>query len=283
MDSLRIGGRRLECRWIGPGPEAAPTLVLLHEGLGSVSTWRDFPDALAAETGCGALVYSRAGYGRSDATDLPRPVRFMHDEAEVLARVADEAGVREAILVGHSDGASIALIAAGRRAISGLRALVLEAPHVFAEPCGLESIARIADAYRTTDLRDRLERHHGANVDVAFWGWNRVWLDPEFRAWNIEGFLPGIEVPALVIQGEDDEYGSWAQVESIQRRSGAPVQALALPACRHAPHAERREATLAAMTRFITDALRRPEAPSTASPDRRPPATVADSIIPRLP
>lgn len=255
MDFLEIDGTRLEYRWIGPGPAEAPTIVFLHEGLGSASTWRDFPDALAAETGCGALVYSRAGYGRSDSIDLPRPVRFMHDEAEVLARVVEQARLRDVILLGHSDGASIALIAAGRRAVPGLRALVLEAPHVFAEPCGLESIARIADTYRTTNLRARLERHHGANVDTAFWGWNRVWLDPDFRAWNIEEFLPGIDVPSLVVQGETDEYGSWAHVEAIQRQSGAPVQTLALPDCGHAPHTEQRDATLAAMAGFIREVL----------------------------
>ncbi|HVH13760.1 MAG TPA: alpha/beta hydrolase [Longimicrobium sp.] len=251
MDFLEIDGTRLECRRVGPGPEEAPTIVFLHEGLGSVSRWRDIPDALAEATGCGALVYSRAGYGGSDSIDLPRPVRFMHDEAEVLSKVVERAGLREVILVGHSDGASIALIAAGRRAIPGLRALVLEAPHVFAEPCGLESIARISDTYRTTDLRARLERHHGANVDTAFWGWNRVWLDPAFRAWNIEEFLPGIRVPTLVIQGEHDEYGSWAHVESIQRLSPAPVETLAVPECGHAPHAEHRDAVLPAMADFI--------------------------------
>lgn len=260
MDFLEIDGTRLECRWIGPAPADAPTLVFLHEGLGSVSTWRDVPDALAAATGCGALVYSRAGYGQSDPVHLPRPVRFMHDEAEVLAKVARRAGLRDAILAGHSDGASIAIIAAGRRAVPGLRALVLEAPHVFAEPCGLASIARIADAYRTTSLRARLERHHGANTDVAFWGWNGVWLDPDFRAWNIEEFLPGIAVPALVVQGTSDEYGSWAHVESIQRQSGAPVQALAIPDCGHAPHAEHRDAILAAMAGFIREVLGTPGA-----------------------
>jgi pimeloyl-ACP methyl ester carboxylesterase len=255
MEFLEIGGTRMECRRVGPGPEDAPTIVFLHEGLGSVSTWRNVPDALAAATGCGALVYSRAGYGRSDAIDLPRPVRFMHDEAETLAKVVRAAGVRDVILLGHSDGASIALIAAGRRAIPGLRALVLEAPHVFAEPCGLRSIARIADTYRTTELRARLERHHGANVDTAFWGWNGVWLHPDFRAWNIEEFLPGIQVPALVVQGERDEYGSWAHVESIERRSGGPVQTRAVPDCGHAPHAEQREAVLGAMAAFIRRVL----------------------------
>jgi pimeloyl-ACP methyl ester carboxylesterase len=251
MEFLEIDGTRLECRQVGPGPEDAPTIVFLHEGLGSVSTWRDFPDALAAETGCGALVYSRAGYGQSDSVALPRPVRFMHDEAEVLAKVVARAGLGDVILLGHSDGASIALIAAGRGAIPGLRALVLEAPHVFAEPCGLESIARIADTYRTTNLRARLERHHGENTGVAFWGWNRVWLDPDFRAWNIEEFLPGIAVPALVVQGESDEYGSWAHVESIQRHSGGPVETLSIPDCGHAPHAEHRDVVLAAMAALI--------------------------------
>lgn len=250
-DFLRIDGVRLECRWIGPAPDEAPTIVFLHEGLGSVSTWRDFPDALAAATGCGALVYSRAGYGRSDPVDLPRPVRFMHDEARVLAQVVEAAGIREHVLLGHSDGASIALIAAGSATVPGLRALVLEAPHTFAEPCGLESIASIADVYRTTSLRERLARHHGDNVDVAFWGWNRVWLDPDFRAWNIEDVLPGITVPTLVLQGEDDEYGSWKHVEYIQRLSSGPVETLLLPRCGHAPHAEQRETALDAMTRFI--------------------------------
>jgi pimeloyl-ACP methyl ester carboxylesterase len=254
---LQAGGARLEARWIGPAPEAAPTLVFLHEGLGSASLWRDFPDRLAGETGCGALVYSRAGYGRSDPAPLPRPVGFMHDEAAILAEVLAEAGVREAILVGHSDGASIALIFAGSAGRAGtspiprLRGLILEAPHVFTEPHGLASIAKIGEAYRTTDLRERLARHHGANVDVAFRGWNDVWLSPEFRAWNLEAFLPAIRTPILILQGEDDEYGTWRQVEAIARQSGGPVEALALPACGHSPHRERPDLVLPAMARFV--------------------------------
>lgn len=255
MDFLQIGDTRLECRWIGPGPDESPTIVFLHEGLGSVSTWRDFPDALAAETGCGALVYSRAGYGASDSIPLPRPVRFMHDEARVLREVLSQTGIREPILLGHSDGASIALIAAGMAPIPGLRALVLEAPHVFAEPHGLESIAKIADAYRTTSLRERLARHHGANVDTAFWGWNGVWLHPDFRAWNIEDVLPGVAVPTLIVQGENDEYGTWAHVESIERLAPGPVETLRIPECGHAPHAEQRDTTLAAMSRFINKVI----------------------------
>ena len=253
---LHVGGVRLECRWTGPRPDEAPTLVFLHEGLGSVSLWRDFPDRLAAATGCGALVYSRAGYGRSDPVALPRPVRFMHDEAAVLGGVLDAAGVRDAVLVGHSDGASIALIHAGG-APARVRGVVLEAPHVFAEAPGLESIARIAETYRATDLRARLARHHGENVDVAFWGWNGVWLHPDFRAWNLEEFLPGIRAPVLIVQGEDDEYGTWAQVEAIQRQSGGPVEVLRVPRCGHAPHAEHPALVLAAMATFIRRILDR--------------------------
>ena len=247
---LRVGGARLEYRWIGPGPEEAPTIVFLHEGLGSVSTWRDFPLRMVEATGWGALVYSRAGYGRSDPVPLPRPVEFMHAEAKVLGGVLSATGVRRAVLFGHSDGASIALIHAGSRPHSAVAGLILLAPHVFVEDLSLTSIAQMAGVYRTTDLRRRLARHH-RNVDVAFWGWNRVWLDPEFRLWSIGEFLPAIRVPALVIQGEDDEYGTWAQVESIQARSGGPVDVLKLPDCGHAPHAQHPDAVIAKARHFI--------------------------------
>jgi pimeloyl-ACP methyl ester carboxylesterase len=248
---LQVEGVRLEARWAGPPPEEAPTLVFLHEGLGSTSLWRDFPDRLAAETGCGALVYSRAGYGKSDPVPLPRPVRFMHDEAAVLPKVLAAAGIRDHLLVGHSDGASISLIHAGSAPAPGLRGLILEAPHVFTEPHGLASIAKMTEVYKTTNLRERLARHHGANVDVAFRGWNDVWLDPEFKAWNIEEYLPAIRVPILILQGEDDEYGTWAQVEAIERRSGGPVESIAIPRCGHSPHREQPDITLRAMRGFV--------------------------------
>ena len=253
---LEAGGVRLESRWSGPPPESAPTLVFLHEGLGSLSQWRDFPDRLAEATGCGALIYSRAGYGKSDPIALPRPIRFMHDEATVLAGVLETAGIREAILVGHSDGASISLIYAGSDPGVDLQGLVLEAPHVFAEPSGLESIARIREAYATTDLPERLARHHGANTEIAFRGWNDVWLHPEFRAWNIEEFLASIRVPILILQGEDDEYGTWKQVEAIERQSGGPVRSVAIPECGHSPHKEQTELALREMTDFIRGLLR---------------------------
>ncbi len=176
----------------------------------------------------------------------------MHDEARhVLPRVLAAAGIADCVLVGHSDGGSIALIYAGGAPRPGLRALVLEAPHVFVEPLSVESIAAAAEAYRHGDLRARLERRHGANVDCAFWGWNRAWLDPGFLAWNIEEFLPQVTVPVLAIQGEDDPYGTLRQVEAIAAQAGGAVETLALPACGHAPHRDQEERVLAAMAAFL--------------------------------
>jgi pimeloyl-ACP methyl ester carboxylesterase len=251
---LRAGGHRLEAAWLGPGPDDAPTIVLLHEGLGSVRGWRDFPARLLAATGLGVLVYSRWGYGQSDPVSLPRPLTYMHDEALAsLPEVLDAAAVRHAILLGHSDGASIALIFAGSGLPAAQRVLgvVLEAPHVFVEDLSVQSIAAAAEAYRTTDLRDRLSRQHGDNVDGAFWGWNRAWLDPGFRAWNIEAYLPRVGVPALVIQGEGDPYGTLAQVDAIETKSGGPVSRLVLPSCGHSPHRDQPEATIEAVARFV--------------------------------
>lgn len=245
---------RLEYSWTGPPPGDAPTLVLLHEGLGCLELWREFPAALAEATGFGALTYSRAGYGRSDPVRLPRPVRYMHDEAAILGEVLASLDVREAVLVGHSDGASIAIIHAGSRPAVDVRGLVLEGAHVFAESVGLESIARVGETYRTTDLRRRLARYH-ENVDVAFVGWNRVWLDPEFRHWNIEEYLPAIEAPILVVQGEEDEYGTWKQVEAIRAGAGGPVVARSLEGVGHAPHAEEPDRVLAMMAEFLGRAV----------------------------
>lgn len=252
-ETLLAGGHRLEVAWHGPGPDAAPTLVFLHEGLGCVAMWRDFPAALAAATGCGALVYSRLGYGGSDPVPLPRPLRYMHDEGLVeLPRVLDAAGVTSAFLVGHSDGGSIALVHASTPGASPrVRGLLLEAPHVFCEDCSVRSIERARDEYERGDLRARLARHHGDNVDGAFWGWNRAWLDPGFRAWNIEEYLPAIAAPALVIQGEGDPYGTLAQVDAIEAGSGGQVERLILDRCGHSPHREQPERTLAQMADFI--------------------------------
>ena len=223
----------IESVWVGPPRSGGTELVFLHEGLGSVSAWRDVPAQIADAAGCTAFVYSREGYGTSSPVALPRPLTYMHDEAAALPTLLAAHGISRPILVGHSDGASIAIIAAG----SGLavQALVLIAPHVFVEDISVESIAKAADAYRTTDLRDKLARHH-ADVDGAFWGWNRAWLDPGFRAWNLEAFLPRISAPALVVQGAADEYGTLAQVDAIARQLAGPCEQLIVPGAGHAPH-----------------------------------------------
>ena len=246
---LVAAGHQLEHVWLGPPPERAPTLVFLHEGLGSISMWRDFPRKAAEATGCAVVVYSRRGYGRSDPVRGPRPVRYMHDEAlEVLPRLLDDLSVREPVLVGHSDGGSIAIIYAGVR--DRLKGLVAMAPHVFVEDLSVESIAQAKAAFETTDLRERLARHH-ADPEGAFRGWNDVWLHPEFRAWNIEEHLPRIACPVLAIQGFDDEYGTMAQIEAVVRQVSGPVEALRLERCGHSPHRDQPEAVLEALARFV--------------------------------
>jgi pimeloyl-ACP methyl ester carboxylesterase len=217
--------------------------------------WRDFPARAAEAVGCGALVYSRAGYGASDPVALPRPLRYMHDEAlDTLPQVLNVLDVRQAILVGHSDGGSIALIYAGSGKAERVRGLILEAPHVFTEEITLSSIAAAAESYRSGGLKTALERYHGANVDCAFWGWNQAWLDPAFRSWNIEEYLPQIRVPVLVIQGEDDQYGTLRQVEAIKQGCAGQVRSVMLADCGHSPHRAQPQLTLAALTAFLRDA-----------------------------
>ena len=262
---LDMGDHRLEYAWHGLAPEQAPTLVFLHEGLGSLSTWREFPERLAGAVGCGALVYSRRGYGGSDPAAPPRPVRFMHEEALVtLPRVLELLGVREPILVGESDGASIALIYAGSAAgASRARGLLLEAPHVFVEPVCLASIAAAVESFRSGDLRRALARHHARDVDATFRGWSEVWLDPDFRSWNIEEFLPGVRAPVLAIQGEQDPYGTLRQIETVAARCRGFVELFVLPRCGHSPHREEPDRVLGAMTRFLKREILEP--PSSGS------------------
>jgi pimeloyl-ACP methyl ester carboxylesterase len=251
--TLVAGGRRIEVLWHGPGTGDAPTLVFLHDGIGCAATWRDFPASLSRETGCGSLVYSRPGYGGSDPVALPRPLTYMHDEGFiVLPEVLDAAGVRTAFLVGHSDGGSIALIHASTpQSMPRVRGLLLEAPHVFCEEVTVRAIEEARKEYLHGDLRAKLKRYHGGNVDCAFWGWNRAWLDPGFRAWNIEDRLRAITVPVLVLQGVDDPYGTFRQVEAIERQCGGPVRRQFLVRCGHSPHRDRRERTLSAMAAFV--------------------------------
>ena len=243
-------GKRLEAAAFGPPPGAAPTIVMLHEGLGCVSLWRDFPEKLARATGWGVFAYSRAGYGQSDPVNLPRPLDYMTQEARMsLPQVLERIGFRRGILLGHSDGASIAAIYAGEHDDPRVGGLVLMAPHLFTEPGGLVAIAAARQDYEAGDLRAKLAKYH-AHADNAFWGWNAAWLDPGFTSWNIEAFVDGWRAPALLIQGVDDQYGTLAQIRAVQTRAPTAVTSLILPGCRHSPHIERPEATLEAVAGF---------------------------------
>lgn len=230
-----------------------PSIVFLHEGLGSLAMWKDFPQRVADATGCEAVVYSRAGYGRSDAARLPRTVRYMHDEGlEVLPVFLDALGIVRPILLGHSDGGSIALICAGGTP-TPLTALILMAPHVLVEDLSVASIAEAKVAWESSDLPQRLGKYH-ADAEAAFRGWNDIWLHPDFRAWNIEEYLPNIRCPILAIQGEDDQYGTMDQIERIAAQA-ADVDLLKLADCRHSPHKDQPEAVIEAVQNFVARIL----------------------------
>jgi pimeloyl-ACP methyl ester carboxylesterase len=247
---LDLGAMRLEYRMIGPRPEVAPVIVMLHEGLGCVGLWAKFPDQLAAATGAGVFVYSRAGYGRSSPVKLPRPLTFMHDEARhVLPRLLAAIGFRRGLLLGHSDGASIAAIYAGSIQDHRVRGLVLIAPHFVTEDMGIAEIARVRAAYAATDLRAKLARWHD-DVDNAFKGWNDAWLDPGFRSWSITDVLGHIRVPVLIVQGERDQYGTARQIELARQECSSPVEVALLPGVGHSPHREAPAATLRAVSGF---------------------------------
>lgn len=249
---LDIDGDRLEYLLTTPPRCAQTTLVFLHEGLGCLAMWKDFPTRVAAQTGCRALVYSRAGYGGSAPCVLPRPLTFMHEEAlKILPRVLDAASIDDAVLVGHSDGASIALINAGGTGDRRVRGLVLMAPHVFVEELTVNSIRKAKSAYQTTDLRERLSRYHGENVDHTFLGWVDAWLDEKFLAWNIEAYLANISVPILLIQGDEDNYGTLRQLQAIQAQVQVTASRLILPGCGHTPFRDCPGETLEAITAFM--------------------------------
>ncbi len=227
---IEVGGARIDHRDL-PGTE--PAVVFLHEGLGSIEQWRSFPDDVRAATGRRTVVFSRPGYGRSTPVPPPWPVTYMHEQAlVVLPAVLDRLGVERPVLVGHSDGASIALIHAGAgHAVAGL---VLMAPHVFVEDESIAGIEAARDAYEPT-LRARLAKYHD-DVDATFWGWNRAWLAPEFRSWNIESFLPGIDAPVLALQGTDDEYGTLAQLDAIASGTAGPAECVVMEGEGHVLH-----------------------------------------------
>jgi pimeloyl-ACP methyl ester carboxylesterase len=249
MPFIEIENRQIEYRTI-PGDGHKPWLVFLHEGLGSVSLWRDFPDKVARRLGCRALIYSRYGYGKSDGISGPRTITFMHDEANtVLPKLCAAFQISAPILIGHSDGASIALIRAADVS-ANIPALVLMAPHVFVEPVSVASIARITETFETTDLRQRLSRHH-ERVDDAFMGWSRIWLSPAFRSWSLANEAQRLECPILLIQGTDDEYGTLAQIDAIEQIAKGPTQRVVLSPCGHAPHREQETAVMDAISGFF--------------------------------
>ena len=253
---LDLPPQRLEYRMIGPRPDAAPTIVMLHEGLGCVGLWGAFPEQLAAATGAGVFVYSRAGYGNSSPAALPRPLSFMDEEAlDVLPRVLAAIGFQRGILFGHSDGASIATIYAGSVQDHRVRGLVLMAPHFFTEAMGLTEIRRAGEAFAAGILRDKLKRWH-ADVDGAFRSWIEPWLNPNFQKWDITEALGYIRVPILILQGAEDQYGTLKQVDAAKEECFCPVEVAILPGARHSPHRDAPVATLDAVAGFTNRLLR---------------------------
>jgi pimeloyl-ACP methyl ester carboxylesterase len=251
MDHVVVDGARLEARWWQPAePPGGVPLVLLHEGLGSVSTWRDFPARLAGRSGRAVFAYSRRGHGRSEARGSGLAIRFMHDEAAALPRVLDAAGVDRAVLVGHSDGGSIALLAAAA-APARVAALVVEAPHLFVEERSVASIRAIRDRYvRDPPLRARLAAHH-LHVDEVFYAWSDIWLSDDFRSWTIGDEVRRVVCPVLALQGLDDEYGTPAQVQAIRRLAAGLVSVSLIQKCGHSPHRDHPQTVLDQLSAFI--------------------------------
>ncbi|HVX75254.1 MAG TPA: alpha/beta hydrolase [Bradyrhizobium sp.] len=262
--TLRVGDAELEYRMIGPQPDDAPTIVMLHEGLGSVGLWGDFPAKLQAATGAGVFAYSRAGYGASTAAKLPRPADYMHVEAlEVLPQLLDAIGFRRGMLLGHSDGASIAAIYAGGRQDHRVQGVLLIAPHFVVENISLASIGAIREAYEGTDLRTKLARWH-QDVDNAFYGWNDAWLAPEFRNWDISEYLAYVRVPLAIVQGTADQYGTSRQIEIAQQECYCPLDVTMITGAGHAPFRETPGPALAAIAGFANAVLRDGVPPGTS-------------------
>jgi pimeloyl-ACP methyl ester carboxylesterase len=254
---IHVQGQRLRVKSIAPrGREAAcapAALVFLHEGLGSITQWRNFPLAVVQATGLPALVYDRYGYGKSEALRGPKSGAYLEEEAWLrLPELLAQCGVEKPILVGHSDGATIALLYASLFPESAL-GVVSEAAHVFIERESIQGIWRTLRAFETTPLRERLERHHGDKVDSMFHGWSDVWLSPDYQDWAMLDCLPAIQTPVLAIQGEEDEYGTPAQVEAILKGVSGPARALLLPRCGHAPHFQARDRVLDEIARFVQE------------------------------
>jgi pimeloyl-ACP methyl ester carboxylesterase len=253
--TINIGDMSLECAWFGDDPAKAPTIVMMHEGLGSVSTWRDFPERLAEATKTSVFVFSRAGYGRSSPASLPRPVDYLHREAlDVLPKLLDIIGFRRGILLGHSDGGSIAAIYAGSIEDHRVRGLVLIEPHFFVEEMNLAAIRKLASEFKTSEIRPRLARHHD-NVDATMQGWLDFWLNPDFKAFDLRPELEHIRVPILIVKGENDPYGTIEQIRVAEEECYCPVESVVIPGARHAPHHEQPVMTLGVIASFINHIL----------------------------
>ncbi len=249
---MKIDGNRVEDLKIKGRSHPDWVIVLLHEGLGSVALWREFPQQLVEKTGCSVFAYSRLGYGQSDEIDLPRPLDFMQQEAKGnLPAVLEQLPEENIVLLGHSDGGSIASIYAGLEPDPRLRSLILMAPHFFVEPISVEAIAATKTSFEEEGLREKLKKYHGTNVDTAFWGWCNTWLHSEFRQWNIESFISKISVPTLFIQGWQDAYGTARQAEAFQTKATCETIIQMITGCGHHPFLEQRTKTLDAISQFL--------------------------------
>jgi pimeloyl-ACP methyl ester carboxylesterase len=249
---IEAAGRRLRAQWIGgPAEDTRPVLVFLHEGLGGIGQWRGVPEELCRLAGLRGLVYERWGFGESERLILPRPSDYMTHEAEqALPEVLEVCGITRPILIGHSDGGSIALLHAAAHP-ENTKACVSIAAHVFVEEITLKGIRGVVAHWESGDLKPRLARYHGDNTETMFRGWAETWLRPDFRDWTIEAHLPAVACPLLVMQGERDEHATLAQVEAIAHGVSGPVETCIVPGCAHSPHLEAREDVLARMARFI--------------------------------
>lgn len=248
-----VQGRKLEIQRITGSSAQNPVIVFMHEGLGSISTWRDFPQAIAARTGYSAIVYSRYGYGNSEVFSGERQVRYMHDEAlHVLPELLEKLNVSNPVLLGHSDGASIAIIYAGASVakVNPAKALILLAPHVFVEDLSIAGIVAAKAAFERTNFGEKLARYH-RDPASTFWGWNRIWLNPEFAKWNIEEYLPQITCPVLAIQGMEDQYGTQMQIGAIERLVPARFERVIIENCRHSLHRDQPKRTLEVIGDFL--------------------------------
>ncbi len=251
---LEIDGQQLEYQWIEETYRTpdAPVLVFLHEGLGCIDLWKDFPEMLCRQTQLTGFMYTRAGYGHSDPCPLPRKKTYLHKEAlKVLPKVLSAARIRDHIIMGHSDGGSIGIIYAGSPHAAHLTGLITEAAHLYCEPVTTAFLKEARKAYLETDLKQKLERYHGTNTDTAFFGWNKTWLDPRFNFWNIEKYLKHITVPFLAVQGRQDPTATLAQLSSMATKAPNGCMEI-IEDCGHIPHLEKKQAVVTVMGEFIS-------------------------------